>query len=292
MSKLLLILFVFLTTTLFSQKESKLIYNLKKEDTYIVTADINSLSIQEIEGNTQKISTTQSITYKLKITETYPEGCNFLVKFEKISTTVNRAGEKRFYNSDSTNNGVSKMFKTFLDKKLNFYISKRGVVTPVYNIDSLFRNESDAEHKFVFSQSVEQKITEILPFPVIFSEKTISGNKWTVSDTTQSGIFRFYDKTFNIDSTKSNNIFITEKSNISTDKNLPVPMNNVYIYFDLTGNFTGNYIINPETFIINKGTTVQKASGEVNMKYTESSYTADSWIIKIENTVNIKCLKI
>ena len=292
MSKLLLILFVFLTTTLFSQKESKLIYNLKKEDTYIVTADINSLSIQEIEGNTQNISTTQSIIYKLKVTETHPGGYDFFVKFEKISTTVNRAGEKRFYNSDSTNNGVSKMFKTFLDKKLNFYISKRGVVTPVYNIDSLFRNESDAEHKFVFSQSVEQKITEILPFPVIFSEKTISGNKWTVSDTTQSGIFRFYDKTFNIDSTKSNNIFITEKSNISTDKNLPVPMNNVYIYFDLTGNFTGNYIINPETFIINKGTTVQKASGEVNMKYTESSYTADSWIIKIENTVNIKCLKI
>ncbi|NOZ35452.1 MAG: hypothetical protein GXO80_09165 [Chlorobi bacterium] len=286
-------IFVLISLPLFSQKKVDLKYKFQNTDIYTVTTNITSQSMQEVAGSPQDVSTNQQIFYTLTITE-IPSDVNYHlnVKFNKISSLVNQSGQKQFFSSDSSNNQVSKIFKHFLTKELNFQLSKKGKKIPLFTINKLFSDSSEESQKYIFSQSVEQKITGDLPVSIIFPDTSISpGNSWSVQDTLTSGIFNFYNKTYTLDSISEKNYFISEKSDFSSDKNKLIPMNRVFISYNIKGTAENKFVLDKLSCIIKEGLIKQFGTGSVNMLYTKNSEPAYTWDMTVNNIVKLKTSK-
>ncbi|MCF6184084.1 MAG: DUF6263 family protein [Bacteroidales bacterium] len=286
-------IFVLISLPIFSQKKIDLRYNFQNPDTYSVTTNIVSQSTQKVAGSPQDVSTNQQILYTLKITE-IPSDLNYHlnIKFNKISSSVNQSGQKQFFSSDSSNNQVSEFFKYFLTKKLNFQLSKKGKKTPLFTINKLFSDSSEESQKFIFSQSVEQKIINDLPVNIIFPDTSISpGNSWSVPDTLTSGIFNFYNKTYTLDSISEKNYFISEKSNFSSYKNKLIPINRVFISYNIKGTAENKFVLDKRSCIIKEGLIKQFGTGSVNMLYTKNTKPAYTWDMTVNNIVKLKTSK-
>lgn len=294
MNKLLTILFFMISFQGISQNKVNLSYNFKNGDNYIVTEDVFSQSTQEVAGSSQEVSINQIIKYTLSFFEK-PEISNFEIrlKFKKITSLVNQSGYKQFFSSDSSDNEISKMFYHFTDKLLNYQLSQKGKLLPEYSVDSLFRDSTEAKQKFIFSQSVEQKVIIDLPVKIVFPDSAVAkGDSWIISDTINSGIFNYYNQTYTLDSISEKEYFISERSDFSTDKTNAVSMNRVYVTYDVKGKLNSNYILDKTTCIIQSGKTTQIGKGIVNMKYTQNSDPAYSWKMTVNNFVKLKTKKL
>ncbi len=295
MNKLFTFLFFLISFQGISQSKVNLSYNFKTGDNYIVTEDIFSQSTQEVAGSPQEISTNQFIKYTLSFSENPKVSSNYniLLKFNKITSLVNQSGYKQFFSSDSSDNEISKMFYHFTDKSLNYQLSNKGHLFLDYTIDSLFSDTSETKQKYIFSQSVEQKLIIDLPVSIVFPDSLIqTGGSWIIKDTISSGIFIFYNQIYTLDSVSEKDYFISKHSDFSTDKTNDVPMNRVYINYDVKGKLTGNYILDRKTCIIRSGEISQNGDGIVNMKYTQNSDPAYSWKMTVNNIVKLKTDKI
>ncbi len=293
MTRLLIFFLLPISVPLFSQTDVVLKYNLQDNDTYSVTTNIVSQSIQNFADNPEDVSTNQHINYTLKCSKN-PSDKNFnlLVSFNKITSLVNQAGEKQFYSSDSTKNQVSEIFKSFLSKNLNFRMTPRGKKIPLYAVDELFPDSAERTQRYIFSQSVEQKVINDLPVSIIFPDSSVrEGDSWTVTDTISSGIFNFCNETYTLDSVSEKEYFISEKSNFSTDKNNLIPINRVFISYNIKGLAENTYVLDKASCIIKKGLIKQTGTGSVYMKYTQNSDPAYTWDMTVNNTVTLKTTK-
>ncbi len=282
-----LLFLVFIPGFLFSQEEINLKYSFRNNDTYIVTTNISSQSIQEVADKPQDVSTVQNIVYTVSFSKN-PENQNYniLLKFKNITSEINQSGYKQLFSSDSSHNEMSKIFRNFLSKNLNFQLTEKGNIIPLYTIDKLFPDTFENNQKFIFSQSVEQKVKADLPVSITFPEHTVKiGDTWNISDTISVGIFNFYNKKYTLDSVSKTEYFITENADFSSDKNNLIPMNRVFVSYDVTGKTVNHYISNRKSCFIKSAVIRQTGTGNVQMKYTKNSDPAYTWKMTINNEV-------
>jgi len=177
MNKLFTFLFILISVPVISQNRINLSYKFQTGDSYHVTTDIFSQSTQEVAGSPQEVSIRQQIKYNLLFSKNNAASSyNISLKFIKITSLVNQSGYKQFFSSDSSDNNISKLFHQFLSETLNYQLSKKGKLSTKYTIDSLFSDSSDAKQKFIFSESVEQKVSNDLPVSIVFPDSLISEN--------------------------------------------------------------------------------------------------------------------
>lgn len=294
MKKLVTILICLISFSGFSQNKINLQYRFQNNDKYIVTTNIFSESTQDAGGSAEKVSTKQQINYDITFRKnSLNKSYNISLKFKKITSIINQSGYKQFFSSDSSDNEISEFFKYYLSKTLDIRISTLGKINRLYSLDELFPDSSETKQKLIFNQTVEQKVIESLPVNIIFPQKSVQiGETWNDTDTSSTGIFNFYDKTYKLDSISEKDFFITEKANFSSNKNDLIPMNNVYISYNLTGNTLTNYVLNRNTCIVKKSSTMQNGKGKVSMKYTKNSDSAYFWNITVDNLINLTTKKI
>lgn len=294
MKKLVTILICLISFSGFSQNKINLQYRFQNNDKYIVTTNIFSESTQDAGGSAEKVSTKQQINYDITFRKnSLNKSYNISLKFKKITSIINQSGYKQFFSSDSSDNEISEFFKYYLSKTLDIRISTLGKINRLYSLDELFPGSSETKQKLIFNQTVEQKVIESLPVNIIFPQKSVQiGETWNDTDTSSTGIFNFYDKTYKLDSISEKDFFITEKANFSSNKNDLIPMNNVYISYNLTGNTLTNYVLNRNTCIVKKSRTMQNGKGKVSMKYTKNSDSAYFWNITVDNLINLTTKKI
>jgi len=287
MNKLFTFLFILISVTVISQNRINLNYKLQTGDSYHVTTDIFSQSTQEVAGSPQEVSIRQQIKYNLLFSKNNAaSGYNISLKFIKITSSVNQSGYKQFFSSDSSDNNISKLFHQFLSETLNYQLTEKGKLSAKYTIDSLFPDSSEAKQRFIFSESVEQKVSNDLPVSIVFPDSLISENmSWTVTDTIKSGIFKFYNQIYTLDSVSETEYFISKQADFSSDKNNLIPMNKVYITYNVSGQTFTDYVLDKNTCVIKTGQIKQTGKGPVNMKYTENSDPAYTWNMEINNII-------
>jgi len=283
-----------ISNSLFSQKEVNLTYNIRNNETYIITTEISSESIQEIASSPQNVSSRQNIIYTLSFAkDKSSSNYSLLLKFKNITSEINQSGYKQIFNSDSSNNKISKIFQNFLTKHLSYQLTEHGKIIPLYSVNKLFADSSENKQKYIFSQSVEQKIKANLPVSIIFPLKPIRiGDSWHVPDTLISGIFNFYNKSYTLDSVSKTEYYITENNDFSSDNNNLIPMNRVFVSYDVKGKTKSNYILNKKSCIIKSAYIKQTGSGNLYMRYTKKSDPAYTWKMTINNIVEFKSKKL
>lgn len=276
----------------FSQEVYRLKYSLNTPDSYIVTTKTISESTQDINGEKQKINSEYQLNYRFDIQNKTDSVYNCKITFNTISNKFNQNDINVIFHSDSSNNDISEKYHSFLSKKLKFSLSPFGKLSPQYSVDSLFSDSSEFNSKELFSQSINQKITDLLPVQIPFPEKPISVNtEFKINDTIKSGIFLKVDRHYKLDSVKNSNFYISEKAKIISKKNNSVRMKNVYISYDVTGENFSNYTVNKQTGIIIYAITKKTIRGNASIRYTKNSEPAYSWPIQISETTIIKTKK-
>ncbi len=286
--------FIALLFPIFSFSQSKISLNctFSPPESYRISTHTFSQSSQEVSGNKQNVDAEYITKYNFNIIDKKDSGYTAELKFKTISYKVKQQGQTLYFHSDSTNNSVSEKYRSFLSKKLAFFVSRKGKITALYTLDTLFPDSSDIKTKQLFSQAVNQKLSEILPLQIHFPEKPVKLNEsWTSNDTDTSDIFLLYDKQYTLDSLNNSAYFISEKAKIKSDKNNFISMNRVYITYDVTGESFSVFKIDKKTGIITKGLTKQKMSGKVEMHYTKNGDPAFTWLINLTNRIKLNSEK-
>jgi len=293
MKSLFLILTFFYPFINFSQEVYLLKYSFNTPDSYRVTTKIISKSTQDINGEKQTINSEYQLNYRFDIQNKTDSVYNCELTFTTISNKLNQNDINVIFHSDSSSNDISEKYHSFLAKKLKFSLSPFGKLSPQYSVDSLFSDSSEFNSKELFSQSINQKITELLPVQIPFPGKSIAENTdFKINDTIKSGIFFKVDRHYKLDSVKNSNFYISEKAKIISKKNNSVRIKNVYISYNVTGENFSSFTVNKQTGVITFGICKKKIRGNASIRYTKNSEPAYSWPIQISETTIIKTEKI
>jgi len=195
--------FILLCSSLgcFAQKVS-LLLNLKKDSTYYLKSDANMTIIQTINGTKQLISTLMTGMMAHKVIAIKDTVYEMEVQFRSLGVRVDVGGKVVDMRSDDATgaNPASKMIKNMLNKPFTMFISNRGKVLELKNIDNLysrmfegFPQITDAQ-KAQFKAQMEQSFGEKSirtsfqdSFSVVPAGPVGQGDKWVSNTTLESG---------------------------------------------------------------------------------------------------------
>jgi hypothetical protein len=185
----------------FAQKAS-LLLNLKKDSTYYLRTNANLTMIQTINGTKQVISTLMTGIVAHKVVAIKDTVYEMDVQFRSLGIHLDVAGKVMDMRSDDATgtNPASKIIKNMLNKSFTMFISNRGKVLEIKNMDNLYSGMFEGfpqiteAQKAQFKAQMEQSFGEKSirtsfqdSFSMVPAVPVGPGDKWISNTTLESG---------------------------------------------------------------------------------------------------------
>lgn len=300
MKQFLFLLFLIFPITIFSQNNISLKLILSIGDKYLIERELNSITTQDVMGEIQIIKKNDSSLYEFEIVDK-PSDSSYYIKiaFKRFKTIIEAKGEKNSFDTDTVKeeNPLEDLYLSLINNNLYFLISDKGRHIRSDSLEHFYASfdsvsDTDKETLSTFKNMFNENTLKNLIPGILFPDKKVNLNEsWTFPDTSSSGILQIINKKYTLGKITNNSYIIINRSDLETDKNKTLALNNVFLIYDLKGTMkrTGSY--NSETCMLIQSNISQDASGNVSLKYVENSGSAYTWPIRIQNTIKIKVTK-
>jgi hypothetical protein len=267
-------------------QKAKLEFNLQKDSTYYLTADVNMGIDQFIQGTHQIMKTTIVGVSSNKVLSVQDSVYNIAVTYKSLAMNMTMGDRVISFDSEDadTTNMFSKVMRNMTGKSFNMKLSKRGQIVEVSNTDNLFTDIFKD-----FPPINEQKKAQALAqAKQSFNDKSIKGNfqesfviyptvpvqtgdTWTNQTPMETAAISIKTNTvFTLNSITANTYEISGHASIVPDK---VPaFKKTSSYFmrlrHVTGNTTAKLSIDKKTGWIVKSEITKQVKGDVELKNT------------------------
>ncbi len=304
MKQFLFLLILILPITILSQNNINLKLTLSIGDKYLIERELNSVTTQDVMGEIQIIKKNDSSFYDFEIINK-PTDSSYYIKitFKRIKSDFTVTDETIGFDTDSIDAEIEdlleNLFISFIDKDIYFLVTDKGKHIRTDSLEQLYRSfetmhGSDSETVNLFKKMINKDFFKtLIPLSVFPDNKKIKLNdSWVNTDTSFTGILKTVYENYVLDKVTEDSYNFSIYSDIETDKNTAISSNNIFLFYDLTGTIQGTEICDIETCMLISSKISQNASGDVSMKYVESSDPAYTWPIRIQNTIKTKVTKI
>lgn len=271
---------IILTSCQAQQTELKLLLEKGKE--YKQISNTKATIIQDFDGQKMNMDMTVKGTMSYFVKEVNENDYEMDVKYENLSMTMQLPQGTMEFSSDKKNENdiYSMILAEMINNPFQVKMTKRGKITEVKNIESLFDSAFSN-----FSQIPENQIIQIRAqlmkayggeafkgniemVTAIYPDKSVvQGESWEINTKLESGMSANMTTTYTFKENNSNYYLIVGDSKIVTaDKNAYTEFNGMPMRYDLTGNMLSEIKVDKITGWIIEANISQNISGDVYIK--------------------------
>ncbi len=285
--------------SVFAQTGTKLELNLKTGETFFVENNIVSVTEQEIMNEKQIIKKNEFSSYLFLVLDKTSNNYYIQIIYKRLRTEIETQNQIDIIDTDSINDSsaLGEFYSSLINKSFYLDITSNGKILTIDSLNSLFNLDSieglDENTKIMLSKQFGEEAISNMPFFTQFSKNIIQEKEsWFFQDTTRFNIFNIYNTKQTLQEITKETYLIKKTSDIYTDKNENLNINNIFINYKMKGNSVGSLVLFKNSCMKKESVSKQYVSGIAGMKYSENSENSYTWPIKITNTITVKAHKI
>ncbi len=294
---LLICVIFFVITQGYSQK-IELSINLKKGDEFSYKIENKTITIQTIMGTEQVILNTEETEYDFVVKE-LNQNSEYIIEVEYKRVRLFSEAESIKMDFDSAEPADSiNPFTAFLSalpgKSFTITVTPYGDVKEVRGPDRIVKDISDSikldegtQKALLVRYGTDQLHSYFKSCFCNYPEKKIKpGLTWAKINNELHGFSYVIDNLWKLNKIESDTAFLVFEGEIKSDKEKPVKISNVKLYYDLKGNQIGHASVNKNTGLVINSNIKQNFAGTICVKGMNipESY---KWSIEIEKTTKI-----
>ncbi len=282
----------------YSQKV-KLSVNLNKGDKFTYRIDNKTITIQTIMGTEQVILNQEETEYDFMVKDINQEGnFNIEVVYKRVKLLTETENIKMDFDTDEPSDSINPVFSFIAalpGKSFDIVVTPTGDVLDLIGPNEFVDQISDSvnldenmKKALLVRYGKDQTFSYFKTYFCNYSKKTLKeGHTWPKIKTGLHGFHYISDNLWKLEKFDANIADLRFEGEIKSDKEKPVKIDNIQLYYDVQGNQKGSSTVNITNGLIKKSTINQTFAGNIRVKGMEvpESY---KWSVEIEMTTTIE----